>query len=57
MIELESLSLSEDDISPRTIIEEVYLPPETEGAEIIEGDASTVADEIIRILTEKGVSI
>ncbi len=57
VIELENLSLSEDDISPRTIIEEVYLPPETEGAEIIEGDASTVADEIIRILTEKGVSI
>ncbi len=57
VIGLEDLSLSEDDISPRTIIEEVYLPPETEGAEIIEGDASAVADEIIRILTEKGVSI
>lgn len=57
VIELEDLSLSEDDISPRTIVEEVYLPPETEGAEIIEGDASKIADEIIRILTEKGVSI
>ena len=27
------------------------------GAEIIEGDASTVAEEIIRILTEKGVTV
>lgn len=57
VIRLEDLNLSEDDLIQRTVVEEVFLPPETEGAEIIEGDPSTVADEIIRILTEKGVSV
>jgi electron transfer flavoprotein beta subunit len=57
VIRPEDLNLSEDDLTQRTTVEEVFLPPETEGAEIIEGDASTVADEIIRILTEKGVSV
>ena len=53
----DDLKLTQDDLSPWTTIEEVFLPPETEGAEIIEGDASTVAEQIIRILKEKGVSI
>lgn len=57
VIGLGDLGLSEDDLSPWIIIEEVFLPPETEGAEIIEGDPSTVAEEIIRIIKEKGVSI
>jgi electron transfer flavoprotein beta subunit len=57
VIELEGLALSEEELSPRTIIEELYLPPETEGAVILEGDPSKVADEIVRILTERGVNI
>lgn len=57
VIKIEELHLSEEDLSPRTIIEEVFLPPETEGAEIIEGDPSTVAEKIIRILLEKGVNV
>lgn len=57
VIRVEELGLSEDDLLQRTVVEEVFLPPETEGAEIIEGDASKVAEEIIRILTEKGVSL
>jgi electron transfer flavoprotein beta subunit len=57
VIELGDLELSEDDLLARTTIEEIFLPPETEGAEIIEGDASTIAEEIIRIIKEKGVSI
>lgn len=57
VIKVEDLNLSEDDLSQRTIIEDVYLPPETEGAEIIEGDASTIAEEIIRIMKEKGVNV
>lgn len=57
VIKVEDLHLTEDDLSQRTIIEEVFLPPETEGAEIIEGDLSTVAEEIIRIIKEKGVSV
>ncbi len=57
VLEVADLNLTEDDLTPRTVVEEVFLPPETEGAEIIEGDASTVAEEIIRILTEKGVMV
>jgi len=57
VLKVEDLSLTEDDLTPRTVVEEVFLPPETEGAEMIEGDASTVAEEIIRILTEKGVTV
>lgn len=57
VLEVEDLNLTEDDLTPRTVVEEVFLPPETEGAEMIEGDASTVAEEIIRILTEKGVMV
>ena len=57
VIPLDELALSDDDLSPRTIIEELYPPPETEGAEIIGGDPSTVAEEIIRIIKEKGVSL
>jgi electron transfer flavoprotein beta subunit len=57
VLKVEDLNLTEDDLTPRTVVEEVFLPPETEGAEIIEGDASKVAEEIIRILTEKGVMV
>jgi electron transfer flavoprotein beta subunit len=54
---LEELGLSEDDLSPRVLVEEVYLPPEAEGAEMIEGDAAMVAEAILRIIKEKGVNI
>lgn len=57
VVKVDELSLSEDDLLRQTIIEELFLPPETEGAEIIEGDPSTVAEEIIRIMKEKGVNI
>jgi electron transfer flavoprotein beta subunit len=57
VLKVEDLNLTGDDLTPRTVVEKVFLPPETEGAEIIEGDASTVAEEIIRILTEKGVMV
>jgi electron transfer flavoprotein beta subunit len=56
VMELEALGLSEEDLTPLTAVEEIYLPPETEGAEIIEGDPGTVAEAILRILKEKGVS-
>ena len=57
VMELEALGLSEEDLTPLTTVEEIYLPPETEGAEIIEGDPGTVAEAILRILKEKGVGI
>jgi electron transfer flavoprotein beta subunit len=54
---VEDLNLSGDDLSPRSIMEELFSPPETEGAEMIEGDPITAAEEIIRIINEKGVNI
>jgi len=57
VVSLADLNLSDDDLKPRTMVEEVFLPPETEGATIIEGDPSVVADEIVRILREKGVNV
>ena len=57
VVRVEELGLSDDDLSPWSLIEEVFLPPETEGAEIIEGDPSAVAEEILGIIKEKGVSL
>jgi electron transfer flavoprotein beta subunit len=57
VLPLADLKVAADDLSPRTIVEEMFLPPETEGAEILEGDPATVADEIIRIMKEKGVNV
>jgi len=57
VVSVDELGLAEDDLSRWTTIEEVFLPPETEGAEIIAGDPSTVAEEILRIMKEKGVSV
>ncbi|MBN1831282.1 MAG: electron transfer flavoprotein subunit beta/FixA family protein [Deltaproteobacteria bacterium] len=57
VIKTGDLNLTEDDLAQRTTVEMVFLPPETEGAEIIEGDSSMVAEKIIRILAENGVSV
>jgi len=57
VIDLGELALSDDDLLKRTTVEEIFLPPETEGAEMLEGDASTIAEKILRIIKEKGVSI
>ncbi|MBN2125127.1 MAG: electron transfer flavoprotein subunit beta/FixA family protein [Deltaproteobacteria bacterium] len=51
------LGLPEEELQARTTIEEVFFPPETGGAEILEGDPSRVAEEIIRIVREKGVNL
>jgi electron transfer flavoprotein beta subunit len=55
VVNIEDLGLSRDDLSPWTTVEELFLPPETEGAQFLEGDPATVAEEILRILKEKGV--
>ena len=57
VIKVDELSLSPDDLSARTFVEELFLPPETEGAKMIEGDPSKVAEEILRIMKERGVSV
>lgn len=54
---VEDLKLSPEDLEPRTRVEELFLPPETEGAEMIEGDAGAIAERIIRIMKDKGVSV
>jgi electron transfer flavoprotein beta subunit len=57
VIPVEALNFSDDALTPRTYVEEIFFPPETEGAEIIEGDPATVAENITRIMKEKGVNI
>ena len=51
------LGIPEQELAARVRVEEVYLPPETGGAEMLTGDPSGVAEKILRILTKKGVSI
>jgi electron transfer flavoprotein beta subunit len=55
VLELADLGLEETELAPRTIIEEVYLPPETGGAEMITGDPAQVAETLLSLLKEKGV--
>lgn len=57
VMSLEDLGFTGDDLIPRTRIEEVFLPPETEGAEMIEGNPAEMAEAIIRIMGEKGVTV
>jgi len=57
VVSVDDLGLSGDDLSRWTIVEEAFLPPETEGAEIIAGDPAVVAEKILSIMSEKGVSI
>jgi electron transfer flavoprotein beta subunit len=49
------LGLSAEDLTRRITVEEIYSPPETAGAQFIEGDPAAVAEEIVRIIKEKGV--
>ena len=57
VIKVGDLNLTEDDLTQRTTVEKAFLPPETEGAEIIEGDPSMIAEKIIRVLAENGVNV
>jgi electron transfer flavoprotein beta subunit len=55
IVDLGELGIPDEELAPRTIIEEVYLPPETEGAQILEGDPDKIATDFVEILTKKGV--
>ena len=55
VMDLSELGIADEELTPMAIIEEVYLPPETEGAQILAGDADTIASDFIEILTKKGV--
>lgn len=54
---VEDLGLSEDDLTPRVVVEELFMPPETAGAAFLEGDPSAIAEKILRILKDKGVNV
>ena len=54
VVDLGDLNIPEEDLAPRTVVEEFFLPPETAGAEFIEGDATFVAEKILEIIKEKG---
>lgn len=55
VMNVEDLSLSEEELTPQTEVEALFFPPETEGAEMLEGDAAGVAESLLNILKEKGV--
>lgn len=57
VISLEKLNLSQNDLAQRVITEELFLPPETEGTQFIEGEPEQVAEQLIQIIKEKGGSI
>jgi electron transfer flavoprotein beta subunit len=50
----DALGLGLSDLESRVMVQELYPPPETAGAQIIEGDPQKVAEKIIQILKEKG---
>jgi electron transfer flavoprotein beta subunit len=55
VVDAASLGLSPADLEPALLIEELYLPPETQAATMLQGDPAAVADQIIRIMRDKGV--
>jgi len=55
VMDLSELGMSDEELSPMAIIDEVYLPPETEGAQILAGDPDKIASDFLEILTKKGV--
>ncbi len=57
VVPLADLPIGDADLAPMTTVEEYFFPPETEGAEILEGDAASVAEQILKIMKEKGVSV
>jgi electron transfer flavoprotein beta subunit len=57
VIQAEDLGIPAVDLQPDLTIAEMFLPPETEWAEMLQGDTSSVSDQIIRIIREKGVSL
>jgi electron transfer flavoprotein beta subunit len=54
VIQAEELGLSAEDLQASLFTEEMYLPPEAAGAEMLQGDAASVAGKIVRIMREKG---
>lgn len=47
------LGLPPADLEPALVVEEMYLPPEAEGAQMLQGDAGSIAEQILHIVREK----
>ena len=54
VVNLDAMNMNEEGLSRQTIIEEIFLPPETKGAEMIQGGPAEVADALLRIMKERG---
>jgi electron transfer flavoprotein beta subunit len=50
-----SLGLASADLEPALIVEELYLPTEAQGAAMLQGDPAALAEQIVRIMRERGV--
>jgi electron transfer flavoprotein beta subunit len=57
VIKVEDLGIPYAELRPDLLIQEMFLPPETGGAEILQGDISSISDQIIHIIREKGVGL
>ena len=55
VVDAATLGLAPADLEPALLMEELYLPPETQAATMLQGDLAAVADQIIRIMRDKGV--
>ena len=55
VIRLADLNFCPDDLAPQVLVEELFLPPETGGSEMITGDPMQAAEKILQLLKEKGV--
>ena len=52
VLSIHELGLTEAELTSRTVVEEVFLPPVTNRAQFLEGDAAVIADNILRIINE-----
>lgn len=56
VVGISELGLADDDLTPQTQVEEIYLLPKSDGAEMIEGEPEDIAKKLMEILAEKGVA-
>lgn len=52
---LADLGLDASDVAPKVTVEKIYAPPKGQGAELLEGSASEVADKLIGKIKELGL--
>jgi electron transfer flavoprotein beta subunit len=55
VLDARALGVATGDLEPALTVEELYLPSDGEAATMLQGDAASVADQIIHIMRDKGV--